>query len=562
MLNFIGYKSLSLVIVSGLIGFLLAGVEIILSAYLVGLLNFVGLGESELVLFDFFPEIIKEPLFFFFGFVVVTILRSVLHIGKGYVAVSANELFVSRLRLVCISSAISKNDLNVPTSRTFSLVSDVFLKSGQAFYSIAHAIPLALQAFAIYFYMLSVSSYLSYMGLFFILISSFVVFFLQKRISRLVNPLSRLNDGLYKNVKKILDNILLIRLYSLERLEKNNVASILTDYLARLRRSNFYSLLSENIPSALGSVVISALFYFQYNQNAILPEVFIGFVYLFVRFIQSLSQVIGFTSSAIMNWPYFSSSYSYFKTVPISDVQSADSSFLKNVLSDVNDHESTYPSKFINLNAPSIKADGLSYDYDLTSSLISNLSFLVPSGAQCVIIGPSGSGKSTLLNLIAGEASPISGYISINDESPDSFLRKYSDQISYAGPEPLLFEGSLRENLLYGTKNDIEDEEIFQVLCKLGLYSWLERIDRNLDIPVNAKGAAISSGQAQRLSIARALLRKPKLLILDEVTSNLDDEAEELVLNLLLNLKGLVTVLVVTHSKKMQRDADLIVKLA
>ena len=196
-----------------------------------------------------------------------------------------------------------------------------------------------------------------------------------------------------------------------------------------------------------------------------------------------------------------------------------------------------------------------------SESLINSLTFDVYPGKRCVIAGASGSGKTTLLNLLVGELPPRSGTILIDGQPPAQFLNEYSEVAAFAGPDPLLFEGSVRENLLYGTKRKVSDQEILDVLSELDLTSWIKSSGGDLDCYLGFDGANTSSGEAQRLSIARALLRRPRLLILDEVTANLDVVSEAAVFECLDRLNGEVTIVLVTHNKTFIDDQIDVISL-
>lgn len=566
MLDFLGRRSVNIVIQAGIVGLFLAGMEILLSAYLVKLLSLIGIGQPGGGILHSLLGGLDDPMLVLVGFVLVTILRSLLHIAKGYCAVSANELFINRLRLLCISSTLQKIGPRHNPSRVYSLVSDVFLKSALSFYGAAHSVPLVAQGLLLFAFLLSLSIYLSFVGFSFVVVAGVFVVLIQRKIASVVRPLSDINDRLYKSLKRILENLLLIRFCKLENFENKNVSNILINYLKRIRKSNALSLFSENIPTLLGSVVIAVLFIMQLSEHTIAPELFLAFVYLFVRFVQCLSQVVSFASLSVMNYPYFIAAYRYYQELPQDKILGFDKALLEECLI-VNtpnekqgnmDHIELFPSLS---DAPIIEANSLCYGYEDNKYIFNQLSFKISSGSQCVIVGPSGVGKSTLLNLIVGELQPLNGEVSINGMQSSRFFDLHSHDAAYAGPEPLLFEGALRDNLLYGLNRIVTDDEIKAVLKSLGLGDWLSTFGGDLTIPLGPEGFATSSGQAQRLSIARAIIRKPKLLILDEVTANLDLASEKLVLDLLEDLKVYTTVIIVTHSYAMMQNADLVLNL-
>ncbi len=160
-------------------------------------------------------------------------------------------------------------------------------------------------------------------------------------------------------------------------------------------------------------------------------------------------------------------------------------------------------------------------------SAINNISFDVKNGETIAFVGPSGSGKSTLMKLLVGLYRPQQGEILYNglDEEEINFedLRK---QIGFVTQDTQLFSGTIRENLLFVNPEASEDE-LIEALRKASATTILERAEKGLDTTIGEGGLKLSGGEKQRVSIARALIRKPKLLIFDEATSALDSITEE-----------------------------------
>ncbi len=162
---------------------------------------------------------------------------------------------------------------------------------------------------------------------------------------------------------------------------------------------------------------------------------------------------------------------------------------------------------------------------------IDGISFHVQSGETIAFVGPSGSGKSTLVKLMVGLYTPLSGEIYYNGQ-PSSQVRYNAirRQIGLVTQDPLLFSGTIRENLLF-VKQDATDEEMLDALHRAACDDLLRRSARGIDSYVGEGGLKLSGGEKQRISIARALLRRPRLLIFDEATSALDSLTEEEITN-------------------------------
>lgn len=172
-------------------------------------------------------------------------------------------------------------------------------------------------------------------------------------------------------------------------------------------------------------------------------------------------------------------------------------------------------------------------------------SLSIPAMATTAIVGESGAGKSTLLDLLSGLLAPDRGDIRV-DEIPLGQVPEWRRSIAYVPQETLIQSGSIRENLAWG--NEVPgDGDLWHALSLAALDGLVRRLPNGLDTEVGERGVKLSGGEKQRLALARALLRKPTLLILDEATSALDPDNHRLVLDTIRSLHGSMTVLVVTH---------------
>ncbi|PGL69323.1 ABC transporter ATP-binding protein [Bacillus sp. AFS055030] len=194
--------------------------------------------------------------------------------------------------------------------------------------------------------------------------------------------------------------------------------------------------------------------------------------------------------------------------------------------------------------------------------LLTNLNFVIPPGKVTAIVGPSGSGKTTLFSLIERFYPPKSGDITIGNNSINSFnLESWRKQIGYVAQESPLIVGTIRDNICYGIKREIPDKELTYVSRMAYVDQFVNDLPDGYDTEVGERGIKLSGGQRQRIGIARALLRNPKLLMLDEATSNLDSRSELVVQNALSNLMKGRTTLIIAHRLSTVIDADQIVFL-
>jgi ATP-binding cassette subfamily C protein len=213
--------------------------------------------------------------------------------------------------------------------------------------------------------------------------------------------------------------------------------------------------------------------------------------------------------------------------------------------------------------APEIALAGVSWlGSDLEQRpVLDAITARIPSGQVTALIGDSGAGKSTFCDMAVGLLSPDSGDVRIDGASLDSALAaRLRMSVAYVGQEPYMIEESLRYNLCWGC-GPRSDAEIWSALEIVGAASLARALDGGLDGSMRAEGTRFSGGERQRLRLARALLRRPRFLVLDEATNALDLEAEARVLGRLLAARDGATVLMVSHRPGILHLADHVILL-
>jgi ATP-binding cassette subfamily C protein len=199
----------------------------------------------------------------------------------------------------------------------------------------------------------------------------------------------------------------------------------------------------------------------------------------------------------------------------------------------------------------------LSYD-SVKAQAIIDLDLTIKAGKTTAIVGPSGAGKSTIADLVMGLIVPNHGCILIDGMELSLELTKaWREQIGYVPQDTFLFNDTLRANLLWA-KPDASEEEINQSLRYAAAEEFIPGLPKGLETILGDRGVLISGGERQRIALARALLRKPSLLILDEATSSLDSENEKRIREATEKLHGQMTILVISHRLSTIRGADVI----
>jgi ATP-binding cassette subfamily B protein len=211
--------------------------------------------------------------------------------------------------------------------------------------------------------------------------------------------------------------------------------------------------------------------------------------------------------------------------------------------------------------AGEVAFEGVTFSYDGKRPAVSDVSFRVRPGETVALVGATGSGKSTTLGLLHRAFDPQSGVIRIDgDDIRDVCLTSLRHNIGVVFQEPMLFARTIRENLQVG-RPDATDEEMIDALERAQAIEFIKRQRGGLDTVIGERGRSLSGGERQRLSIARALLKNPPLLILDEATSALDASTERKLQRALEEVMKGRTTFVIAHRLATIRNANNILVL-
>jgi ABC-type multidrug transport system fused ATPase/permease subunit len=212
---------------------------------------------------------------------------------------------------------------------------------------------------------------------------------------------------------------------------------------------------------------------------------------------------------------------------------------------------------------PEISISQVSFKYPESQKFVlENINLSVNKFSFNAIVGPTGSGKSTLIDIILGFLDPIEGTVTLGGMNPKEVITSYPGRVSIIPQRINLINANLRDNLTLGFNAfQISDDFIKNTLEHVQLTDFLESLPEGLNSRIGEFGSKISGGQRQRIGIARALLTEPQILVLDEATSSLDAETEQLISLTLQNLKGKMTLISVAHRLSTVRNADQVIYL-
>jgi ABC-type multidrug transport system fused ATPase/permease subunit len=354
-------------------------------------------------------------------------------------------------------------------------------------------------------------------------------------------------ESINQTLTQGLRNSFYLKIYGQIENEKNKALSLINQYLTRYQEAFKIISLKLGIPSFLGILVIIILIIVRENFNVEIPShKTIAFIYLFIRFAQNLSLLMGIISDFNINMESSKKVDAWISKQYVDEME-----LLKarsRILSKSKEVE--FKSEI-----HSLKVRNLNFGYG-NERFLKGINFEIGSKDSLVITGSSGSGKSTLLSLVLGMNLTDENQILINDLPLNSIIKDkasyqyFLNQIAYVGPYPYLIEGTVLDNLLYAiNRTKVDKEKISQALKMSCFAEVVNLLPQGLDTKLNEQASILSVGQKQRLMIARSILRNPRLLIMDEATSNLDDETEQTLLRELSKWLEDRMAIIVTHKK-------------
>ncbi len=227
--------------------------------------------------------------------------------------------------------------------------------------------------------------------------------------------------------------------------------------------------------------------------------------------------------------------------------------------------ESTHTDDNARITSGKVELDHIHFSYNDKQQVINDISLTIPAGKFHAIVGHTGSGKSTLTQLLLRFYQPQQGLIKIDDQPLNSVSEtELRRAVGIVQQDPFIFNSSVRDNITLGQMiNDkpIDEQSIIEAAKQAGLHSHIERLPQGYNTILDERGSNLSTGQRQLLAMARALVHRPQILILDEATANIDSHTEAVVQQALMKLRGKVTLLVIAHRLSTIEKADEILVL-
>jgi len=518
-------------IILGLFAFV---IEYAFIFFLQGFLVAIKLTERSIIeLPNWVPS---NEKFAFIALVLIGIVRSIVLGVKSYLGGVANQAYVKNQRGKIFEYAVYFAQ-KTSTHKMSSLFTEVINRSGDGVIATI-SLATSVSMFALLFLGgLKMAPKEMLLGIFLIVIFIIPLRSLDKKITEAgresTKAWSRLNKLLLEGVR----HNMFFKAHGLEGKHINCGKDELVQYENHFKDYFLWGSTKNAIPGIIGIIALGVISYLSRMYFETKSADLFAFLYIFMRFAQAGSEVIAFSTQFKLNRPSIDIIYNWNNEM-YSQVE---------VL-----HRPKSDFQRSNIVNPNLKLESVSFSYD-NKLVLENINLNLGPGSKLMILGESGKGKSTLLSLLMGINRPTLGKVEFRSELINGGPELMKDSLSYIAPEPFLFEGSIRENLLYGNplRQTITDEKIFEALSLAEIDEYVKEKKEGLDF-LFEEHAEASTGQKQRLAIARAILREPQILILDESTSNIDVELEKKILDKLFEKFNHAIIVYVSHRKNLE----------
>lgn len=530
--RFLGPKVFTLLLLSIATGLLWFAIESSFIFVLQGFIYSLGLvPKAKLILPDWYPTstIATSIILLTFG-----LFRAIGAFFNSYLAQRSQQAFM-RIQRQRLLSYMFNNFNKISPNEGISIFTEIIGQSGNFIAQFAQLMITITTAICLFILGLRFAPKEMIIGVTLLALLLYPIRHLSRRIGsygqEMVNEWQKTNKTLLFGFK----NYFFVKLHGLIEQEVKKGSQSLQNYENHYRKYSILAGFNGAFPQFAGLLIISILSFLGirfFNTSGIK---LISFFYIFIRMSQSASTASTTLSNLRLSLPGFKKLFAWDeKAKEFHESQEKGSP----------PSEEFYNS--IKKLGVEVKVKDLNFSYD-TTPIIKNLSFSLKKGEPLLIKGESGTGKSTLLSLLTGLLTPNQGEITFNNEPINKIKDNLPNLLGYVGPDPYIFEGTVRENLLYGNPLQVPDETINNTLK-------LVQLDNSLDQELH-EFTQLSTGQKQRLAIARALLRDPKILILDEATANLDKDTEDKIIDSLEKIKGQTTVVIISHKNSFDNFA-------
>ena len=317
-------------------------------------------------------------------------------------------------------------------------------------------------------------------------------------------------------------------------------------YTYVIKQNSFLSSIPKPIMEALCITGLMAAIIVRINATSTSPEQFVGTLAVFAAaafaLLPSANKMSEYLGSIIHNGVVIHKIGEEYAAIRDMEIQTEKEENYKKVTLD-----------------KEIKVEDMTFHYpDTEDAVLAHVNVTIPKNKSVAFIGPSGAGKTTMVDLILGVLKPQAGKITVDGMDIKESYRGWHDKIGYIPQTIYMLDDTIRNNIAFGKVKSIDDAEIWAALKQAQLDEFVKSLDEGLDTMIGEAGVRLSGGQRQRIGIARALYRRPEVLVLDEATSALDTETEAAVMEAIDSLQGKMTMLIIAHRLSTIKNCDMV----
>lgn len=483
---------------------------------------------------------------YIWGIVLLFAMQIVLATAGGYLTSKFGEMSILEYRQRLFARLIHAKESFFDNTISGNLTSHIINDTNTIREFVSESLPTFINSIIIVIGSLGALLYLDYKLTAVLVVGVIAVFAMIAPLSQVLGNFSKQVQEITGNLSGIITSnfqkILLVKSNTAENAIQGKVKGLNERLYHKSLSSDFLNSLFQPLILVALFVAVSIIFIYggiRVSNGTLTIGTLISFLIYLIQVLNPISDVGNFVSD-----------YAKVKG------SLATVSNLQKTPTEVDNNESFSNAK---LDDFSVQFNDVHFKYD-KRVILNGLNLYIPAGKKVALVGASGAGKSTIINLLERLYKPQHGNILISNRNiQDLSLVNLRRILSLVSQHTELVTGTIRDNLIFGQSKDISEDRLIRSLKNASIYDFIKSLPQGLDTYIGESGVKLSGGQKQRIQIARAILRDPKILILDEATANLDSESELAInksVNYLIN-QG-VTVLAISHRISTIKDANVI----